>query len=105
MPFQIDDTGKIKVHNIYFPYSEETNEAMLLLIPRPERLVVPKSRGCCLATLSDLLGALFARQEVLQAWEPACSPIEKRVTRPKFQGSRLLFSSIVAKPTPKELLE
>ena len=57
MPFQIDDTGKIRVHNIYFPYLEETNDAMLLLDPRRERLVVPKSRGCCLATLRDLLGA------------------------------------------------
>ena len=59
MPFQIDDTGKIRVHNIYFPYLEETNDAMLLLDPRRERLVVPKSRGCCLATLRELLGALL----------------------------------------------
>ena len=57
MPFQIDDTGKIRVHNIYFPYLEETNDTMLLLDPRRERLVVTKSMGYCLATFRDLLGA------------------------------------------------
>ena len=57
MPFQIDDTGKIIVHNVYFPYLGEANDMMLVLDPHCERLGIPKSRGCCLATLRDLLGA------------------------------------------------
>ena len=56
---------------------EETEIELLLLLldQRRERLVGSKeSRGCCLATQSELLRAPFARQEVLQVWEPACSP-------------------------------
>ena len=73
MPLQMDDTGKIKVFNIYFPFLEETNDAKLLLDPRRERLVVPKIQGLLPCNLKRTLGGPFARQDVLQAWEPACS--------------------------------
>ena len=73
MPLQMDDTGKIIVFNIYFPYSEETNDAKLLLDPRRERLVVPKIQGLLPCNLKRTLGGPFACQDVLQAWEPACS--------------------------------
>ena len=42
MPFPMDNTGEIKVHNIYFPYQEETNDLVLLLDPRRERLIALK---------------------------------------------------------------
>ena len=40
MPLQMDNTGKIKDFNIYFPFLEETNDAKLLLDPGREGLVV-----------------------------------------------------------------
>ena len=38
---------------------------LLLLDPRHERLVLPRSRGCCLGTQSELREGPFACQEVL----------------------------------------
>ena len=62
---------------------------LLLLDPRRERLVLPRSRGCCLGTQSELKEGPFARQEVLnRPTEPACSPKRERVSRPNRQGSR-----------------
>ena len=72
-------------------------------IPRREGLVVLNPGVAWLATLRDSLGPSFGRQEVLQAWEPACSPIEKWVLLgPVARGPGLLFSSFMAEPTPTE---
>ena len=59
MPPQIDNAGKIKVLNIYFPYLKETNDAKLLLAPSREGLVILSPGVAWPATLSALLGALL----------------------------------------------
>ena len=46
---------------------------MLQHDPRRERLVNTKIQGLLPCNLKRTLGSPFARQEVLQAWEPACS--------------------------------
>ena len=88
MPSQMYNIGKIKVQDIYFPFWERQNDAKLLLAPSREGLVILSPGVAWLATLREPLGLPLAHQEVLQAWEPACSPIEKWVARPSCQGSR-----------------
>ena len=64
------------------------------------------SRGCLPCNLNRTLGSpSFARQEVLQTWVPTCSLQRSGAQDPLPGSPGLLFSPLVADPTPLESLE
>ena len=74
---------------------------LLLLDPCHERLVVPKSKGCRLATQRELKVGPFARQEVLH--RPGSLLVAQREEGHKTQlpGVQVAVWLDLAEPTPE----
>ena len=84
---------------------EETNDAMLLLDPGRERLVDPKVQGLLPCNPERTPGGSFARQEVLQVWEPACSPQRRGSQDPIARGPGSCLARTWQNRHPKRVLE